>query len=985
MKELNFILEKEVEKVTVDEKDNVFAGNYKFSTQNTVVYDNYCYVITESSLLKIYTKCDKLFYRNGEIALVRRQTLKTYKNFVLCKVQEVPENAIYNDFPDKVDNKENIFVINGVELLILPDKISFGSESIKNPIHIEDCRYFVAFYDKITIIGNDKSLDFVYFYDQKNVEPNDNNRLSLRIDDNFEEIKLTDAKFFGSDLYLIDHSALKKYKVKDLPTIAPPTKVIEYIACDYEIVLKESNNVQNNLESPIVNDLPDIEKEITSIFYDQSEAKGYSAFNQSLERLQDHISKSEESQLFSKDLDTLLEECGANNQDVGKSDESKAIGNNLSSENQIKDQNLVSKPKEELISSSKPALSEDLKHINEEEKGFNLSSAQNSSFLQSTKNMFSPSIQSALSSGTSWLKKQPSFENNDQKMVEDMPMAEKEFKKDEIASFTDQNKKLNLESGNTKTSLFAPKFDKFLDSVSSSDQSEKVAACNADQLSSGKTCNKVTETRSTDQVNPEKEPVFQPKKSGIFTKGVDSFQQAQLNAKSGSAINEDSESGKCGVDSTFSDHVTHDSAESTTSVVKNAEVGSVAGKIKDTFVPLSERRDFIDKFLNVTPKTDKPNENIDPVKPFVRAVRPRDSNTEVKASVLSNISNPITDNKTVIETELQKSKARIEEVAKVGEADIKESISRVSTTSHSFSGPSSDKAFEKSQLELIETDFNEKLQEVKKMFAKVTKEKTNVPVFELIPSCYDLNGLYNLIFNNNFTHYEETLSSMIVYLDQVNSIDACKIEESIKYFEHMVLERSHIKKPIKYSNPIPLKLNDIVKTSSPVDDLISGVKVLSLQSSGLPPKFTSKSISTDDNAVVNSTDNNSTDTRRISEPIHAPKTVSNPVVIPKPADSSPTLNKASGFLNMNRPAINPQQQVINNSYQECIDYNSHPLLVKDSTSLFNSIANDASLDPRLVGGAPAPAPTQLPEPQNPGQPMSILARLAASKRMFQGN
>lgn len=227
MKELKFLFEKEEDIPTEPRLPNIFSGNYKFSTQNTAVYDTFALVETENEILRLETACDKVFYRDGQIALLQDGKLDVYENMEYAKSMSFGGNtAALNDLlPDNLlqeyvggENAQNVFyfMAGGDLLKITEDTISFHGKEIRNTINESDSEYFVAHRDGVTVIGNSKGYEFVYFLGEKHIEPEECNSLSLRIDEELDMVGARDAKFHNNYLILKDKEKNMYYRLEGL-------------------------------------------------------------------------------------------------------------------------------------------------------------------------------------------------------------------------------------------------------------------------------------------------------------------------------------------------------------------------------------------------------------------------------------------------------------------------------------------------------------------------------------------------------------------------------------------------------------------------------------------------------------------------------------------------------------------------------------------------------------------------------------------------
>ena len=109
-----------------------------------------------------------------------------------------------------------------------------------------------------------------------------------------------------------------------------------------------------------------------------------------------------------------------------------------------------------------------------------------------------------------------------------------------------------------------------------------------------------------------------------------------------------------------------------------------------------------------------------------------------------------------------------------------------------------------------------------------------VDYFELIDSSFDLSTLYKLIFEQDSARYLNVLSQMNTKLDEYASIDVKNIEETIKYFDQKIFYKGH--KPlinVTYKYPLQGKDIYIEKSKEKVQNIINGIKLLTIQSKGI--------------------------------------------------------------------------------------------------------------------------------------------------------
>lgn len=232
MYELKFQKEAECERRKKPGPDNIYSGFFKFTTQTTAVYDGYCLIDAEDEIMKISVDCKAAFFNGKNIALLREGKIEIYTNKELETAIPVHGSSNVRDYLpdfskdlDRLSDTTDIFFVGDKEMKIEPERIYFGGKEYLNEIHEPGSRYFVAWYDKLTVLGNNKSLNFVYFYDGIPAEIDEYNPVSLRIDENsLDSIPVVDMKFWKGQLLLIDESMINVFTVDKVTSDKSPSK-----------------------------------------------------------------------------------------------------------------------------------------------------------------------------------------------------------------------------------------------------------------------------------------------------------------------------------------------------------------------------------------------------------------------------------------------------------------------------------------------------------------------------------------------------------------------------------------------------------------------------------------------------------------------------------------------------------------------------------------------------------------------------------------
>lgn len=252
MEELIFEKLSEIPRIEKKTEFGIFQGFYKFSTQRTAVYDNYCLIQCENEIMKIEVECDKAFYRNNKIAIINGKTCKIFKDFILEKTIKLEENMNVTDFTTNLENdlKEMIngkwiFEINGKLLKIDNNLIDFDGNTYPNEIHEKDSSYFVGYQGDLIVVGNNKSLNFLYFSQEKKIQAEESCPIFCRMDsETFEPIFMEDLKFVSGKLIAIDREMASLYSIKDVNFAEKPKSqnVNDYCIKDNKVVHISAQN-----------------------------------------------------------------------------------------------------------------------------------------------------------------------------------------------------------------------------------------------------------------------------------------------------------------------------------------------------------------------------------------------------------------------------------------------------------------------------------------------------------------------------------------------------------------------------------------------------------------------------------------------------------------------------------------------------------------------------------------------------------------------
>jgi len=227
----------------------MYDGCYKFSTQTTAVYSDYALIETENEIMKLNVSCDRVFYRKGTIGILRESKLELYKNKEYLKSYDVSGRENVNDISEnieddlkKIESHKWVFYVDDEPLIVDSKHINFCGQSYINETHERDCKYFVAWKQGVAVLGNNKSLNLVYFCDKKRTEPDECFPVCFRTDeDTFDAVMIEDLKFYKDKLLAIDEDQVVTYHIKNYKLQDETTgkKVVEYSISDDKISAME--------------------------------------------------------------------------------------------------------------------------------------------------------------------------------------------------------------------------------------------------------------------------------------------------------------------------------------------------------------------------------------------------------------------------------------------------------------------------------------------------------------------------------------------------------------------------------------------------------------------------------------------------------------------------------------------------------------------------------------------------------------------------
>lgn len=731
MKDLKFIKKEETQISKSFDKTNIFTGPHKFSTQTTCVYDSFALVLTETEIMKIKTKCEKIFYNNKKIGILSSKKLAIYENNLLINTLDLVNDSNILDFPldqNLIIDTDVIFMVKNEKLLVSPTTITLNGNSYNNEIHDDNCNYFLAYYDNVAVLGNDKSLSFMYFLNGKIQEVDEYKPLSLRFDEeSFDSVYLTDLKFFGSDLMLIDSEIVSHYDIEGLETAHLSLELKEYEINENKIV---PVSCTGNEVNEVINSVSESNKE-----NEQADLK-----------------------IADSDFEALSANEAANLQELtGKEDLKDAI--------------------------VEPALN--------------------------------PEVKSGINSTTSNI-----FDLNKVK-----------------------NESSNIfDLGKNKTP--------FETSSAFNKSAATPIAKNSGESSSIFNFSNSMSTMKSDLNKPEIKNNSSSSAPSAFDFGKSDF-KSSFAAPNSTIIKDNTKSSPTNLPAI------HDLNKTPSSLFNNKE------------------------------------KEIDPA---------------------------------ILKFDL-------------------DNLARITKLS--------------SQFKSIESKFRP------------------IPSLDFSPSSFDIDGLYNLIFHNQFVEYEEALSSMIVQAEQLQSVDSNNIKESIKFFDMKIFEKRAFKRPAKYNNPLCSRFSEVVSISNPVDDIIQGIKVLQVNdqnskitiSSSKPLEISNKDKIVETPAPI-----------ALNVPLAVQNTPKPPATfnltqVPPAPLSVPQVPVQQFNQNATRPSplfANPTN--VSNSF-----------VVNDTSSLFSSLAsNPMAGDLSRNYSAPSINPTPAPGPTDaPATGGSAFNRLAGSRKLFQ--
>lgn len=258
MRELKFHKESECQRLATPSGGDMYSGRFKFATQNTAVYDKYCFVENSSEVMKIYVECDRAFARKGQLAILRNSKLEVFENNQLVKTIPVGRSSNIRDFLvnfeedlEKVEDSSDVFIVDSKEMVVDEERILFGGREYPNGIHEPGCRYFVAWSGKVAVLGNSKSFSFVYFYDGEMAEAEEYSPLSVRTDEeSLDSVPLVDMKFWKGRLLLIDEDVVSVFSIAGFPKAPEADKVV----AEYNI--KNGMLVRSEVSSMVLDEEP---------------------------------------------------------------------------------------------------------------------------------------------------------------------------------------------------------------------------------------------------------------------------------------------------------------------------------------------------------------------------------------------------------------------------------------------------------------------------------------------------------------------------------------------------------------------------------------------------------------------------------------------------------------------------------------------------------------------------------------------------------
>ncbi|KAI5169164.1 hypothetical protein PAEPH01_0492 [Pancytospora epiphaga] len=305
---------------------NVFSGKYKFATQSTAVYDDHAFIITKNEILKLNVACDRAYYDGSHIWILKGRKLDIYDALKYQKTVNFADDEsprrLYDILPvEKLQkylegsyDKEIVHFAAGKKILeITPSHVKVDDRVVENTIHENDAIYFVAHGGVVTVIGNDKSYEFMYFIDGVKNEPEECFSLSLRLDEeSFDTINAKDVKFIGESLLLKDAEKNVYYSLEgvkyNMPGIVTNCTVneneIKKDTIDKKAVAKENDITKEKTIMEDIVDKKDSKKEFQGLtLCENTKKKEVSSFGSSKDVVE--ISKNDISKDSNKKKDNL--------------------------------------------------------------------------------------------------------------------------------------------------------------------------------------------------------------------------------------------------------------------------------------------------------------------------------------------------------------------------------------------------------------------------------------------------------------------------------------------------------------------------------------------------------------------------------------------------------------------------------------------------------------------------------------------------------
>lgn len=249
--ELKFIIQKKEAK---DFNFKMYNGNYKFSTQSTTLYEEYCLVNLKDHIMKLKVNCQKMFYANEKLGILNNGEISIYcpkdDHFEYKEKLNVRSHNNINDLWSgieddikKYDSKTWFFSVNNEPLIVKEDEIFLGGVRFRNEIYQANCKYFVAYIDSIVILGNDISLNFMYFKNKQLAIIDEENSIFCRMNEDFMTIELKDLKFYDDKVLAMDSEKTSVFVLAGYERCEMDIKkVIEYEIIGNNIVMVDKKN-----------------------------------------------------------------------------------------------------------------------------------------------------------------------------------------------------------------------------------------------------------------------------------------------------------------------------------------------------------------------------------------------------------------------------------------------------------------------------------------------------------------------------------------------------------------------------------------------------------------------------------------------------------------------------------------------------------------------------------------------------------------------